>query len=152
MNTPLRLLILENTPADTGLMPDSSHQSRTPNAGIIGVAAVFQRCDGDLDFLRELAGMMCDIAPGLVDEIRAAIQRQDAVRLEQTAHRLKGSLIPFVAPVAAKAAQSLETMGHVHELSRAREEYDLLNADVQRLLVALREIVSLGVVGAEASR
>jgi HPt (histidine-containing phosphotransfer) domain-containing protein len=152
MNTPLRLLIRENTPADAGFMPDASHQRRAPTGGVIGVAAVFQRYDSDLDFLRELAGMMCDMAPGLVDQIRDAIERQDAAGLEQTAHRLKGSLIPFVAPAAIQAAQSLETMGHLHELSRACQEYDLLEADVQRLLVALREIVSLGTAGAEAAR
>jgi HPt (histidine-containing phosphotransfer) domain-containing protein len=152
MDTPLRLLILENTPANTGLMPEASHQSRAPIRGVIGAAAVFQRYDSDLDFLRELAGMMCDMAPGLVERIRDAIERQDAVRLEQAAHRLKGSLIPFVAAVAIQAAQSLETMGHEHELSSACQEYDLLEADVQRLLVALREIVSLGAAGAEASR
>jgi HPt (histidine-containing phosphotransfer) domain-containing protein len=96
--------------------------------------------------------MMCDIAPGLIDQIRDAIERQDAVRLEQAAHRLKGSLIPFVAPVAIQAAQSLETMGDRHELSRACQEYELLEADVRRLLVALRKIDSVGVVGVEASR
>ena len=82
--------------------------------------------------------MMDEIAPRLVAEIREAIEEQDAEKLEQAAHRLKGSLIPFVAPAAMNAAQALETMGHVQDLSKALEEYRLLEIDVRRLLAALR--------------
>jgi CheY-like chemotaxis protein len=126
------------------------HQPVAGAEEVSGMAAIFRHDDGDLDFLRELAGMMCDSAPRLVDEIHAAVEQRDAVKLEQTAHRLKGSLIPFVAPAAMKAAQALETMGHEHALSGACEAYDLLAADVQRLLAALKEIAALETVGAPA--
>jgi two-component system sensor histidine kinase/response regulator len=105
-------------------------------------AAVFRRTDSDLDFLEELASMMEDIAPRLVAEIHDAIEQNDAAKLQRTAHSLKGSLIPFVAAVASDAAQSLETMGHVGDLSNASQAYLLLDVDVRRLLAALKEVTS----------
>ncbi|HEY1783986.1 MAG TPA: response regulator, partial [Pirellulales bacterium] len=126
----------------------AANETPAPARDIPGMAAVFQRYDSDFNFLRELAGMMRDIAPRLVAEIRDAVEQRDATKLEHTAHRLKGSLVPFVAPAAMKAAQSLETMGHVHDLSSAAEEYRLLDEDVQRLVAALKEVASLEAVGA----
>ncbi|HEX4145110.1 MAG TPA: response regulator [Pirellulales bacterium] len=126
--------------------------SPPPADEILGMAAIFQRYDSDLGFLRELAGMMSEIAPRLVAEIRDAVEERDAAKLEHSAHRLKGSLIPFVAPAAMKAAQSLETMGHAHDLSNAAEEYRVLDDDLQRLLSALKEVAGLEVAGAPAPR
>ena len=104
----------------------------SPRAG--GMAAVFQHFDSDVGFLRELAALLEEIGPPVLAEIRDALERRDAGRLEQAAHRLKGSLIPFVAPAAMNAAQSLEDMGHVDDLSKALEVYQVLDVDVQRLL------------------
>ncbi len=113
-----------------------------PAPEALDLAAVFQHCDSNLDFLRELAGMIDEIAPRLVAEIRDALEEQDADRLEHTAHRLKGSLIPFVAPTAINAAQTLENMGHARDLSNALEAYRVLDLDVRRLLAKLRKAVS----------
>jgi signal transduction histidine kinase/CheY-like chemotaxis protein len=102
--------------------------------------AALRRADGDLEFLCELAVMLQEDAPRQVAEIRDAVEGHDATKLKCTAHRLKGSLIPFVAPSATKAAQRLETMGQTHELSNAADEYHVLNTEIQRLLTALGEL------------
>ena len=104
------------------------------------MASSLERINGDLEFLIELADMLAHDAPVQVEEIRDAVDRNDAAKLERAAHRLKGSLLPFVAARAMPVAQSLETMGHTHELSNALQEFQVLNVEVKRLLAALKEI------------
>jgi signal transduction histidine kinase/CheY-like chemotaxis protein len=107
---------------------------------VFDLPGALKRADGDLAFLGELAAMLEEDAPRLVAEIRTAVDAQDATKLETSAHRLKGSLAPFVATSAIKTAQALETMGHTHELSGASEEFGLLDVKIQQLLADLHKI------------
>ena len=109
-----------------------------------------RRVDGDLDFLRALAVMLNEDAPLQIGNIRDAVEGRDATKLKRAAHRLKGSLIPFVAPWAINAAQSLETMGCTENLSNAPDAYHLLDAEVQRLLRATNEFTSPHTAAARA--
>jgi signal transduction histidine kinase/CheY-like chemotaxis protein len=99
----------------------SMRHSPPPSQQDLEMTAVLKRCDNDLDFLRELATLLDEDAPRLIAEIRGAVEAGDAARLENAAHQLKGSLMPFAAPTAVQAAQSLETMGRTHEMSKALE-------------------------------
>jgi len=113
-----------------------------PAEEVFNLAAALKGVNGNLKFLCEIASMLDEDAPRLVAAIHDAVDGQDAAKLERAAHRLKGSLLPFVAPSATKAAQALETMGHAKELSNASVEYHLLDTEIQRLLAALRELAS----------
>ena len=104
--------------------------------------AALQRVDGDLSFLSELAAMLCEDAPQQVAEIRDAVEGGDAGRLQRAAHRLKGSLVPLVAPLAIRVAQSLETMGQDLDLTNAPDECHHLDVEMQRLLTELEEWVA----------
>ncbi|MEX1223952.1 MAG: ATP-binding protein, partial [Pirellulales bacterium] len=103
------------------------------------LAAALQRVDGDMDCLSELAAMLIEDAPGQVADIRDAVDRRDPAALERAAHRLKGSLIPFVASETSQAAQSLETMGHNHNLANALDECQTLDAAIQQLMISLQQ-------------
>jgi HPt (histidine-containing phosphotransfer) domain-containing protein len=86
--------------------------------------------------------MLHEDAPPQLAAILAAVESQDAGRLERAAHQLKGSLVPFEAPSAMKAVQALETMGHTQELSGTADGYRVLDAEMQRLLGAIKELTS----------
>ncbi len=107
---------------------------------VFDMATALNHVDGDLDFIRELATMLNEDAPRLIGDIRNAVDKRDAVLLEKSAHRLRGSLQPFAAPAAIKYAQNLETMGHSQDFSHTTDEYRLLDMEVQRLLAALSTI------------
>jgi HPt (histidine-containing phosphotransfer) domain-containing protein len=113
-----------------------------PAEEIFDLTAALKGVNGNLDFLREIATSLDEDVPRLVADIHAAVERQDAAKLERAAHRLKGSLVPFVAPSAIKAAQILETMGHAQELSNASNTFHLLDTEIQRLLAALKDLSS----------
>ena len=110
-----------------------------PVEEVFNLTAALHRVDGDLAFLAELAAMLCEDAPGQVAEIRGAVEGNDAGRLQRAAHRLKGSLVPFVAPLAIRVAQSLETMGQDLDLTNAPDACHHLDVEIQRLLTELEE-------------
>jgi HPt (histidine-containing phosphotransfer) domain-containing protein len=80
-----------------------------------------------------------------MQEIRESVEHRDAHRLERAAHRLKGSLIPFMATTASTALAELEAIGRSQNLTNADQEFrqleqrmdDLLHDLEQRLKEAL---------------
>jgi HPt (histidine-containing phosphotransfer) domain-containing protein len=95
---------------------------------------------GDAALLREVAGIFCHDAPNLLAAIQTQIEKQDAAGLERAAHALKGSASNFGARAVADAARTLETMGRERDLSRAREVFDRLALEMERLIQALADV------------
>ena len=104
-------------------------------------AAALARLDGDVDLLRELASLLAEDAPQSLAQIGEAIAARDPLRVEKTAHKLKGSLSPFCAANAFEAAKSLEEMGHSGRLDGADQKYQDLENHLDRLLAQLAESI-----------
>jgi len=104
-------------------------------------AAALARVDGDVDLLRELASMLVEDAPQLLAQIGDAVAAEDPVRVEKTAHKLKGSLIPFCSADAFQVATTLEEMGQSGRLDGAKQKYHDLENHLDRLLAKLAELV-----------
>jgi two-component system sensor histidine kinase/response regulator len=113
-------------------------------------AAALARVDGDVGFLRELASLLVEDAPQVLAQIGEAIAAEDAARVERTAHRLKGGLIPFCATDAFEAAQALEDLGHSGKLGPAKQEFRDLQRHLDRLLKNITEFVAAGKVATPA--
>jgi HPt (histidine-containing phosphotransfer) domain-containing protein len=79
------------------------------------------RVGGDLDLLREIAGLFLDECPRALLEIHQAVAGADASKLENAAHSLKGSVANFGASAAVAAAFRLEQMGRAQQLVEAPE-------------------------------
>jgi CheY-like chemotaxis protein len=107
-------------------------------------AAALARVDGDVGFLRELAGLLAEDAPQLLAQVGEATAAGDAVRIEKTAHRLKGALIPFCSADAFEAAQTLEDIGHSGKLGPAKQKFHDLENHLDRLLASIAEFVAAG--------
>jgi two-component system sensor histidine kinase/response regulator len=107
-------------------------------------AAALARIDGDIDLLRDLAFMLVEDAPKLLAQIGDAVAAEDPVRVENTAHKLKGSLIPFCSADAFEVAGMLEEMGHSGRLNGANQKYHDLENHLDRLLAKLAEFVVAG--------
>lgn len=118
----------------------SAVQSPAAKAGAFDLASSLRRVDDDLECFYEMAEMLLEDAPGQVAAIHEAIESQDAAKLQSSAHRLKGSLIPFDASAAADAVQALETMGYESRLTHAATEYRTLYDALQQLLLALQQL------------
>lgn len=93
--------------------------------------------DGSEDILEELAGLFVDESPGMLEQIRAAIDDGDAGELQRNAHSLKSSARIFAAEPATEAAFRLEAMGRDRQFDGAVEAWEALKTEVERLSAAL---------------
>ncbi|MCF8146743.1 MAG: Hpt domain-containing protein, partial [Deltaproteobacteria bacterium] len=71
-------------------------------------------------------------------DIREAVPNSDASRLEQGAHKLKGSLSIVGAKRAFDAAYGLEVLGRQKKMQEAQHAVDVLSKDLQDLESSLR--------------
>ncbi len=99
--------------------------------------AVLRRMAGDRELLQELIDLFQEESSQLMEVIWHAISKQDAVRLRQAAHTLKGEAGNFGAGAAYDAALRLETIGRDEDLTHAAQAYALLEQTLERLMPAL---------------
>ncbi len=107
------------------------------NSQILDPEALLDRVGGDVDFLREIAGLFQEDCPKLLTQIREAVATGDARQLEHAAHTLKGSVANFGAEAARQAAFKLESMGRAGDLTAAGDACTSLESEIQRFTEAL---------------
>ena len=103
--------------------------------------AAIAHLEGDVELLKEIAGMFLDQCPELLERSRNAVAKADPVEIERAAHTIKGSVGNFAAKAAFEAAQRLERIGRDGLLDQAEEAQAALEAELDRLKPAL---VTLG--------
>jgi two-component system sensor histidine kinase/response regulator len=99
-------------------------------------AKVLERVEGDTELLLELMDLFIDQCPKLLIGINDAITQNDSKALERNAHALKGSVGNFSADTVYNLALKLELMGRNNDMSGAREEYILLEKEIEQLKLA----------------
>ena len=122
---------MSNTPAAGG------SQANQLNEEVMDRAKALSRIDGDEALFGEMIELFRDEAPRTRSQIEDSIARGDADALEQAAHKLKGSVLNLAATPTAQAALRLETMGRNQDLTDAREAFEGLEREFQRLELAL---------------
>jgi HPt (histidine-containing phosphotransfer) domain-containing protein len=107
---------------------------------VIDTAVALERVEGDEDLLRELAQMLLDNIPEMMDAVRDACARGDADGVERAAHTLKGSSGTLAALAVWDSAQRVELCGRDGDLTGCEELLADLEVEVKRLEEALRGI------------
>ncbi len=111
----------------------AGHDTEPQSQAIIDRAAIFDHFEGDIELLREIAGLFLEDCPNRLSALRAAIARGDCKALESAAHSLKGSVVNFGARAAAVAAQRVEQMARDGDMEHAREACPMLEEEIARL-------------------
>jgi PAS domain S-box-containing protein len=106
----------------------------------LDLAVALKRVDGDLDLLKELAGIFLDECPQRMAEIRQAIRQRDLAKLQREAHGLKGSVGTFGAQETFEAALRLESVGRGEDWGHVEEAWAALEQAIGRLEPALAGI------------
>ncbi len=121
--------------------PGSRSARSDIGASFFDPQAVLDNIGGDEEFLRQLLRMFLARSSHMVQEIASAVEQRDARRLEQSAHRLKGTAANLCARTLALLASQLEAMGHSRRLEETRplipelrEAVTLLTDEMERLL------------------
>ncbi len=89
-----------------------------------------------------MAALFVSECPRLLAALHAAVAARDAVAIDQAAHALKGSVSNFAAPTAAAVAERLELAGRVGDVAASAELLRALEAELERLLPTLREMIT----------
>jgi PAS domain S-box-containing protein len=111
-----------------------SERARAPSEGVlVDQAETLARVGGDPELLRSLTEVFFDSYPAQLEQIRAAISRDDAPAVYRLAHTLVGAVGIFGARPAVEAASRLEAMGREGRLTGAEEAWKRLEAAVARL-------------------
>ncbi len=91
----------------------SGEQPVPANAGAaIDLSVLSSICHGDEDALQEMLGAFLDINDGVLAELMAAIENQNASSVSDLAHKLKGSAGTAGARQLAEIAKKLEVSGN----------------------------------------
>jgi PAS domain S-box-containing protein len=109
------------------------------------LTAALERVDGDLDLMKELAGLFLGECPQRMAEIRQAISCRDGPGLQRAAHYFKGSVGNFGAHRAYEAAGRLERDGRDLEWGRVEQDWTALEEAIGQLEPAFAELVRAGV-------
>ncbi|MGH9669335.1 MAG: response regulator [Terriglobales bacterium] len=111
-------------------------------SGVLDEAALLAGVSGDKKLLLELVKLFLNDRSKLLAQIRNAVRRRDAARLQTSAHALKGSVGNFAARSAYEAARKLETMGREGDLTAVGAAYAALEDEVARITQALTALRS----------
>ncbi|MCK5147504.1 Hpt domain-containing protein [bacterium] len=89
--------------------------------------------DGDVELLKEVITDVVEEVPGQLNELRDSLQSNNARKLEQRAHYLKGSLGIIGAESASKLAAELEMLGRRKEFENTDRLIDSLEHELNQL-------------------
>ena len=111
-------------------------------SGVFDGEEMLERVGGDRELLAELVVLLREECERLVPTIRDAVRTEDAVGLEQAAHKLKGSVGQMAAGQAYETAKELEILGRQGGFESARPFSDRLGTEIDALLAALESFAS----------
>ena len=94
--------------------------------------------EGEPDVLRELVHMFLEDATKRLETMREGTDEQDAQRLRQEAHALKGSSANMGATRIARISSELESIGRSDDLTHASRLLDALEEELGRVRPALQ--------------
>jgi HPt (histidine-containing phosphotransfer) domain-containing protein len=103
--------------------------------------SLWERVNGDMDLLRDLVELFAVEYPGLLLNIKNAIDRGSSVDVQRFSHKLKGSALQFSGKLAVAAASELEEMGRTESLGGADQVLVTLKFEVLRLMEALNTMI-----------
>jgi HPt (histidine-containing phosphotransfer) domain-containing protein len=116
----------------------STMDSETAPAGpVLDLEAALARLGNDRELFAEMAGFLLVDAPKLFEELRAAVDRQDASAVRMKAHALKGLVAGCGGVRATITAQALEDAGRTGNLRQASRLLPTLQTELNLLTQAL---------------
>ena len=101
-------------------------------------AGLLARVGGDRDLMRQVVRLFLEDCPGRLSAIRSAIVANDAARLRDAAHALRGAAGTLSAGGVVDAALVLERMGTENRMGAADAGWKVLSAEAADLAAALQ--------------
>ncbi|MEN3335895.1 MAG: hypothetical protein V7641_5260 [Blastocatellia bacterium] len=139
-----RLLPNAEETTETGIADLNSRAFDAPSISehlIIDAPELLANMDGDVEFLRSVVQVFLDSYPNHLTQVEEGIRQQDSERIQEAAHTLKGALGGLQAKAAYEATLVLEKFARADNFAGARQSLADLQSEIERLKLALDEIV-----------
>ena len=118
---------------------------------MIESAGALERLGDDEELLREIREIFSDDAPKQMEALKRAIDTNDVVLTERQAHSLKSAAANIGAELMRDKAFEIELAARDKNLNNLQMLYEKLEHEMQRVLMALRELCSPSGHGASTS-
>ncbi len=119
-----------------------TYPSQSANGPALDREEALSRVGGDVDLLREIAGVFLDDCPNSLQALRDAVSAGDAKLIERQAHTLKGSIATFGTGSVFEWARKIELQGRCGDLSTASTDLLHLEAGLEQLKSDLRGLIN----------
>jgi HPt (histidine-containing phosphotransfer) domain-containing protein len=110
-----------------------------PGSGLDHESAL-ERTGGDVELLKELAGLFLQEYPKLIANLRAAVKARDPKKVDSSSHALKGAVANFGARAAVDAALWLEGRGRSGDMEGIEDGLAALEKVLEPLLGELKAL------------
>ena len=100
---------------------------------VFDLTKALEQVGGDREVLKEIIDIYCQEYPKQLQQIQEAIDKKNAVMAGNVAHTIKGAVANFGAKPSFGAALNLEKIGKSGDLSHAKEAFDVLKKELERL-------------------
>jgi signal transduction histidine kinase/DNA-binding NarL/FixJ family response regulator len=136
LGKPFRLETLTALLSDPARIPPDASSISLSQPGSLD--DLLKRTGGDKKLLRQVIATFLRDTPKRLAAIRAALKKNDGVRLASSAHALKGSVSIFGPSPAHQHTEALQNLARAADLRQATRLYPLLQEEIAKLLDKLR--------------
>ena len=121
-------------------MANSSSAKSTGTWRLIQPEQVLDMAVNDVEFLTELIDLFVALAPEQMQDIRRAIDSNDAGLLAEVAHAYKGTVGNYTQTGPYPLLQSLENDGKSADLQASQSKFQTLEQEINALLTELETL------------
>ncbi len=109
------------------------------NNDAVNIEELKEIMDNDMELIQDCFNDFMEEWPGQYVDIKGAILKKNAKKLDESAHKLKGTLRYLAAEAAATAAWELESAGKDNDLDGADEKLQTLKTQCQKLIAYIED-------------
>ncbi len=110
-------------------MSDQDHDN-----DVVNLKELKEIMDDDMELIQDCFDDFVQDWPSLYVQIKGAVLDKDGKKLDESSHKLKGTLRYLAADAAADAAYALESAGKDNDLDGAEAKLETLKDECQKLV------------------
>lgn len=107
---------------------------------ILNLQDILDRVDGDMEMLQEIINVFLATAPELLSKVKEALSQENALAVQETAHRLKGAVGNFSSQGPYHTVQELENLGKEGKFKDSSEVLKRLESEIGQIESQLRAL------------
>ncbi len=110
-------------------MPDQNHEN-----DVVNLKELKEIMDDDMELIQDCFNDFVQDWPSLYVQIKGAVLDKDGKKLNESAHKIKGTLRYLASDAAADAAYALESAGKDNDLDGVDKKLETLKDECQKVV------------------